>query len=1002
MLRRLAASLRATLPALFALLPLLTAPASAAPIAALGLDNYQHSSWTLENGGPPQARSMAQTTDGWLWLSTADGLYRFDGLTFERYPMPAPYSANRSRLLSLHAHDNGDLYLSYFGQGLSVLHPDGRMEDLARYPGMPEASFNSLAVDRDGSVWTVGQAIHHFSGGRWSEVDASPEWRAGNQRTILLDQDGRLWASNASGAWRLDRASGHFIKVSARGGGLALAPDGAVWLIAGIGGQATRLATSASAAPRPAGFNARESRSAGVFDADGTLWALNCPAAVCLVPGASARGASGVLPASAAGQSSDRSGLLRGEQTGVVLEDREGNLWLSSQNGLHRFRPKRLPAAGLGRDGDLYSIAADTAGQVWAAERDSGKLWRLAPGDAPQLQAGVRATSLAIARDGALLIGNPRGIVRHNGDTKRREQIAFPVPASGSPADLHLLGILDDGKVLWAATMETGLIGWDGRRWLPKNALALPPHIYLVARGTGAAGQLWLGTIEGELVFYDNGRMTRHDMRLIGFGSGIFPGPQLTVAGEHGLAVLKDGKLALLRAADPGVLRNISGLVIGANGDRWLNGAAGVVHVRAADWARSMASPAEPLRYELFGTLDGYPGQAAIEHRTASAVSADGRHLWLLGTGGMVTLDTETLRRNRVPPAPQIRNVVTDAGTFAASSPLRLPAGSQQLRINFTAAALRAPERIRFQYRLDGVDAAWQDAGTRRMTMYTSVPPGAYAFRVRAINEDGVPSAGDTVLRLAIAPTLLQSTPFRLACALLLLALGVALYRYRVRHLTSRLMERMVVKTTERERIARMLHDTILQTVQALMLRLDAVAVSLPAGDRTRNQLETLVSHAGGAIAEGRDQVHELRAASPQVVEDIVADCIGGLRQLYPQLEIVLRIDGASRTLHTAAADEAGNIACEALRNACAHAQATRVVIRLVYGWRKLTLSVRDDGLGLDRQVARDGYRSGHWGMIGMRERAERLGARLTIDSSTGKGTTVTLVLPARRAYAGS
>lgn len=1000
MSRRLAASLRAILPALFLLL---TPPASAAPIPALGLDNYQHSSWTLDNGGPPLIRAMAQTSDGWLWLSTADGLYRFDGLTFERYPMPAPYSANRSRVQSLHAHDNGDLYFLYFGQGLSVLHADGRMEDLARHPGMPESAFSSMAVDRDGSIWTVGQGIHHLHGGRWVEVDASPEWRAGNQRSILLDQDGRLWASNASGAWLLDRADGHFAKVSAHGGGLALAPDGAVWVIGGIGGQATRLATSASGAPRPDSFNARESRSAGVFDADGTLWALNCPDPLCLLPGATTRGAAGVLPASAAGLSSDRGGLLRGEQTGVVLEDREGNLWLSSQNGLHRFRPKRLPAAGLGRDGDLYSIAADAAGQVWAAERDSGKLWRLdqAQGQAPQLQAGVRATALAIARDGTLLIGNPRGIVRHGGDATARQQIAFPVPPGGSPADLHLIGILDDGKVLWAATMETGLIGWDGTRWLPKSAMPLPPHIYLVARGTGAAGQLWLGTIEGELVFYDNGRMTRHDMRQIGFGSGIFPGPQLTVAGEHGLAVLKDGKLVLLRAADPGVLRNVSGLVVGANGDRWLNGAAGVVHVRAADWARSMASPGEPLRYELFGALDGYPGQAAIEYRAPSAVSADGRHMWFLGTGGMVTLDTQALRRNRVPPAPRIQNVVTDAGTFAASSPLRLPAGSQQLRINFTAAALRAPERIRFQYRLDGVDGAWQDAGTRRMTMYTSVPPGTYAFRVRAINEDGVASTGDTVLRLAIAPTLLQSTPFRLACALLLLALGVALYRYRVRYLTSRLMERMVVKTTERERIARMLHDTILQTVQALMLRLDAVAVSLPAGDRTRKQLETLVGHASGAIAEGRDQVHELRAASPQLAEDIVADCIGRLRELYPQLEIVLRIDGASRPLHPAAADEAGNIACEALRNACAHAQATRVVVRLAYGWRKLTVSVRDDGCGLDSKVARDGYRNGHWGMIGMRERADRLGARLTIDSGAGKGTTVTLVVTARRAYTG-
>jgi signal transduction histidine kinase len=562
------------------------------------------------------------------------------------------------------------------------------------------------------------------------------------------------------------------------------------------------------------------------------------------------------------------------------------------------------------------------------------------------------------------------------------------------------LGVLDDGQILWAATLEMLRMAWDGTRWLAPDAIRFPPHIYMaVADGPG---QMWMGTMEGELIFYDQARITRHDIKQLGFGAGIFPGQPLTVGGERGLGVLKDGAITLLQAADPGVLRNVSGMITDAAGDRWLNGAAGVLHVRAADWARAMATPAAPLVYTLFDASDGYPGQAAISNRKPSAVSPDGRHLWFAGTGGVVSLDTAALRRNRVAPVPQIQRVVTDSASFAARSPLRLPPGSQQLRLDFTAPALRAPERLRFQYRLDGVDPGWQDAGTRRMTMYTSVAPGDYTFRLRAVNEDGVASAGEAVLQLAVAPTVLQGLPFRLACGALLLLLAAALYRYRVGLLTTRLMERMVVRIAERERIARLLHDTILQTVQALVLRLDAVVLSLPSGDRTRHQLETLVGRATAAVNEGRDQLHELRAASPQALEDIVAGAIGGQRELYPGLEMVLRIDGASRALHAGATDEAGYIACEALRNACAHAQATRIVIRLAYGRRALTVCVRDDGRGLDRQVARDGYRSGHWGMIGMRERAARLGARLSLDSGAGKGTTVTLAIPARRAYAGN
>jgi signal transduction histidine kinase len=253
-------------------------------------------------------------------------------------------------------------------------------------------------------------------------------------------------------------------------------------------------------------------------------------------------------------------------------------------------------------------------------------------------------------------------------------------------------------------------------------------------------------------------------------------------------------------------------------------------------------------------------------------------------------------------------------------------------------------------------------------------------------------------MRMVMATLAPAVLPALVLVAALVAAL-VLLHRYRARRRGARQRERLMITTAERERIARMLHDTILQTVQALVMRLDAIVVTLPAGDRTRNQLETLLSHTSAAITEGRDQVHQLRTAGLRVVEQIVAERIGRLRATYPDVVVTLRVDGSSRALQPDQADEVATIAGEALRNACRHAQASRVDIRLTYGRRALTVSVHDDGRGLNRRVARDGYRHGHWGLIGMRERAERLGARLSTDSGAGVGTTVTLVIPARRAY---
>jgi signal transduction histidine kinase len=978
--------------ALAAVLLLAAGPVAAAPA---GFIDYHHTQWTAADGAPPAIHTMAQTRDGWLWLGTADGLYRFDGLRFERHALPAQPGRSHERIQLLRAASNGDLVIAYAAEGTSVLHPDGRFEDLPEQTP-PYESIGAIAVDTDGSLWTVGGRIAHLVDGRWHVVASGPEWETARQEDLLVDGAGNLWAFNERGAWRLDRAAGRFERVSDQAGQPLLAPDGRLWSRSG----ATLHLLGTTGRPRPATSAPAQSREAGQFDADGTLWLLDCPQPVCRVPTAGQRRDARWTVASAPAERLADPGLLSGGGPTAILEDREGDIWVATETGLDRFRRNRFLHSGLPGNGMRYSFAVDGAGRVLAADFETGTLWRLAPDAAPVAERGPWVGVITNGHDGALLVGGKRSIQRRRGATV--EEIPLPSGPDGKPRDYRPIGVLDDGKVLWTATLETGLIGWRDGRWLPRTAFNLPPKIFQSA--SAAPAGMWLATGDGKLVHYLDDRLTGYDLGPVGQASALFPGDDLVVSGSGGTAVLRDRALHLLRTQDPGVLRNLSGTVVTPDGDRWMNGVAGLVHVRAADWRQAMRVPDHALRYELFDTLDGYPGRAAFENRWRGIVSADGRNLWLSATGGVVRLDLAQLRRNRVAPQAVILGVTADGRGWPAQGKVELPAGADHFRIQYTAPALRMPERVRFEYRLDGVDKAWLDAGTRRATSYTNIGPGDYVFHVRAVNEDGVPGDAVATLPLHVAPTLAQTLWFRLACAAALALLGVLLYRYRVRYVTRRLTERLQVRTAERERIARTLHDTFLQTVQGLVLRVDAVAATLPPDAGARRQLENVLDDASQAIGEGRDQLQELRAGDAHVLENVLTDAIARARQAPGVPAVDLHVEGERRALLAPVADEIAEIGREALRNAFAHAHAARIRVTLVYARRTLTLCVADDGCGLPEPVRRDGpvvaaaYR-GHWGLVGMRERAARIGARLDIAGGPRQGTSVTLTVPGVHAY---
>ena len=968
---------------------------------ARGLKDYQHIVWTEQNGAPADIAAFAQTTDGWLWIGSSDGLFRFDGVNFEPYPPAGHPELAHMRVVELHAADNGDLYISYFPTALAVLRRDGSFALLPAPAEFQPISARAMVVDRDDSLWTIGHGIRRYANGRWTTVESGIPWISDNFYSMLLDPEGRLWAAARTGVWRLDRQRGRFDKMSDRYGGLAISPVGDVWLIGRDNAPSMRLAKSADGKTRPAHAGAPVASYAGQFAADGTLWVLGCPDTACLIHDVARHGAD-VRPERDADERVASAQGAAGQENLAILQDREGNIWVLAQNGLNQFRPKRflVPTPNLDLADNLYSVAADGVGQLWIAERWSGKLWRMGSDGLPVVEPGAPVQLLASGRDGALLKANARQITRMLGT--KVETITLPPMPEGTPANHLLFGLLDDGKRIWTAAEGIGAIAWSDGKWQTSAEVGLPKRIYL-SQAAGP-GQLWLALSTGELVFFDDGKLTRYDASPIGTATGIFPGPQLVVGGSEGLAVLKDGKLQLLRSAEPNSLRGVSGIAVTANGDRWLNGVDGVVHVRASDWQRALERPAQLLRYQLFGVNDGYPGRASIISRSPTAISPDGRHIWFIGSRGIVGLDSGALRRNTWAPHPAVLEVSTDQTRIDVGHALRLPPGSQDFLMRFTAPALRQPERSRFEFRLDGFDAGWRDAGNRRTTSYTNVSPGDYVFRVRAFNEDGIESKDNAVVRMTIEPTLVQSLPFRLALAAAILALLAMLYRLRVRYLTRRITERVNIKTAERERIARTLHDSFLQNVYLLLMRVRKVATRLPEHDSTRQELQLVLNEARHVIDEGRDQVHELRASGSRTLDDIVHDCARSLRALHPEVDFALRrtgpISGAAPGWNQAVVDEAGAIVGEALRNAFTHARARHIVATIDDGGHELLITVHDDGAGIAAEVVDAGRREGHWGLVGMRERAERIQAGLDIQSSAAAGTTVRLRVPSARSDA--
>lgn len=943
------------------------------------LTDYSHTAWSETDGGPSGATGFAQGADGWLWIASPTGLYRFDGVRFERMQAVYGHALQSSNLTVVTTAADGALWVGYRVGSVSVFRRDGS-RSYAENEGLQPVGVMDIRQAPDGAVWVAmrdGVALLAPGASRFHYLpeDAGVPRRGIFQ--IMFARDGTVWLGTNSGAYFRKPGDRRFTHVRQETAlvNLAEGPDGTIWA-SDLQERVYRMSPGAAARYAFPGQGV-------LFDRQRVMWVRHSRGMERrLVPDSP----------SAADQYLSTSDKLSGPLPAAPFEDREGNLWVGTSGGIDRLRRNRLITMPVGQPLRNPALVAGPAGESWVGDY-SGDVWRVGTDGRERREVAGQITASHTTADGVIWLGGMDGVLRRAADgTVTR----LPFPDGVQGLRVHALQQDRDG-VLWAAFSTGKVYRLLGGEWRERAGL---PALLTTTMALDGGDNLWLGHLRSQIsVIAADGTRQLGPQQGLALGTILAlaaDGAVMWVGGEGGVAMYRDGRFTPLRGERGERYAGVSGIVRLPGGDLWLHGADGLYRITGAELQRWLRD-GEPVAFARFNAQDGMQGRAPQWRPLPSLrLAADGL-LWYATSGAVGSLDPAGLLRNALPPPVEITGAQGDGVHYVLprSGPLHLPKGTLDLQIDFTALSLSIPERVRLRYRLSGWDRAWREVGGRREAYYNNLEPGRYRFEVAAANEDGVWNTEGAALEVVIAPTFVQSIWFKLLiAAALALALYIA-YVLRIRYLTQLIQTR----AAERMRIARALHDTLLQSVQGLLMSFEALRRHLPQGSPESLRLDQTLNLGEQLLVEGRDQIMDLRTShAPEVLSLTLEEFGKGLAEHRPHA-FEMRVGGKPRRLRPKVHTEAYAIGREALFNASRYAGATRIALELEYGDHAFILRVRDNGCGLDEAVLAAGGRAGHWGLPGMRERAHSIGAQLALQSKPASGLDVTLTVPAKRAY---
>jgi signal transduction histidine kinase/ligand-binding sensor domain-containing protein len=985
------------------------------------ISRFAHTSWGQRDGAPRSVFAIAQSRDGYLWLGAGDGLFRFDGVTFERYETQSgPTLPTGSSVTNLVALPNGDLWIGYYSGAVARLR-NGRAHNYMNFAGLPSGKMwiSCLTRDEDGTMW-VGKSLGwdepgkrevgppgglaRLVGDRWQQV--GPDWNfpAHSVNALYVDHDGTLWVAGEGKIFFLPHGSRKFQATSINAGPvwqITEAPDRQLWM------------NDTSESVRPVGLDERhppseESRFRVIaegmtFDHDRNLWIVTFDKGIRFVPAHEGADGKPVWSNRSVESFTAKDGLTDDSPI-TVFQDREQNIWVGTASGLDRFRERSIVPVDLPAPSRDVILIPDNLGAIWSMR--GSQIFHLGQSHIDEIQNPNHSAILWGCRDSANVLWLIYGKSLLRLDHGKASEFPLPWEPTLPPPDTVSATVDGYGK-LWVAAQGKGLFYRENAAW---KQFGGHPELSSLAPNTAftdAHGSAWFGYADGTTIRLNGGELrtisSPQSSLVIGVLSIGGRNGHVWIGGEGGLEYFDGDRLRAVQPADRPSFTEIAGIAELADGSLWICEWDTILRIDGEEVRKFLTTPSYRVHYQVFDSSDGLPG--SFQNAGQKLIEGSDGRLWF----GTITSLIWLKPTDSPEPAPapiSIDSVIADGKRFVPSANFTLPSRTTDIQIDYAALNFTAPEKVRYRYRMEGIDKRWQDAGIRREAFYTNLGPGKYTFHVSSHNQGGEWNPADAVLEFTIAPAWFQTAWFQALCLCFGLFLLLMLYRLRLRQLEHQFSNTLQTRVDERTRIARELHDTLLQSFQGLTLHFQRARNLLP--DRAAEAIETLDTALDGAeeaIVEGRDAIHDLRSptgAARALAEEITAlgeELVAKSANKSEPLEFRIVIEGSASAMHPNQHIEVFRIAREALRNAFSHSQGHLIETELAYTSSLFRLRIRDDGKGIDHEERVIAERTGHWGLKGMRERAERLGGELEVWSEPGAGTEIELRVPAAIAY---
>ena len=984
---------------------------------SLDVSQYGHTAWKIRDGfSRAPVTSMAQTPDGYLWLGTPLGLLRFDGVRAMQWQTPSGGKLPSEAVFGLLVDRQGALWIGT-DSGLARW----RSGHLVEYPALAGSGHWPLIEDRKGTIWVGGFGAPYGAPAELCAIRGEvvtcyrDDGRFGQSvNSAVEDASGDLWVSATTGLWRWNPKRAQHYGSSGSVGKL-LEGDGGAILCASRNGL-LRVAEDGLVAYQPPGFKQPVSVLTAFRDHDGSLWI-----------GTADRGLLHVHDDRT--DAFARPDGLSGDRADYVFEDKEGNIWVATHDGLDRFRNIAIPTISVaqGLSHSLVLSVLATKESIWMATQNGLDRWvnnqisiyrgpgaPISRGDQSVKMHGINVNALqsnnfeALHEDerGRVWVSTTHGVGFFDHDR-------FFAISSVPPATNVWSVVQTAAGSVWIS-QDDGLYHLQNDVTVEKFSSADLQRSYtaIAMLAVPSGGGLWLGFQDGGVAYFKDGRIEASYAEATGLGKGtveqlrLGPDGAVWAATQGGLSRISDGHVATLASHNGLPCDAVHWSMEDDDRSVWLYMPCGLVRIARTDIDAWMAYPGSKVDPTVFDENDGVRVTRMTSwYNPQVTKSVDGR-LWFVAGDGVGVIDPRHLAENKILPPVHVESIVADRKTYEASSRVRLPPLVRDLEVDYTALSLVAPDKNRFRYKLEGRDHDWQSVGNRRQAFYNDLPPGNYRFRVVASNNSGVWNEQGAALDFSIAPAYWQTMWFRAVCVVASLLVLWGLYQLRLRQIAQAFNTRLEERVAERTRIARDLHDTLLQSFQGLLLRFQMVRELLRMRPSEADKmLESAIDQTAQAITEGRNAVQGLRSSTLETND--LAEAITFLgkdlaAETNDRTPVGLQVDveGSSRTLHPIVRDEIYRIASEALRNAFRHAEAKQIEVEIRYDDRHLRLRVRDDGKGIDPKVLSGEGREGHFGLPGMRERAKLIGGKLTVWTAPGSGTEIEFSVPASHAYA--